>query len=168
MSNSPADESGDNSAIDTRTVRKLADILKSTGLTEIEVERGDLRIRVAREVTVSAAPQAYAVPAAAPAPAPAPAAPAAAPAADAAPAAPVRKGDEVKSPMVGTCYLQAQPGSPPFIKVGDKVNEGQTLLIVEAMKTMNPIPSPRAGTIVEILVGDAQPVEFGEPLVVIE
>ncbi|MFN3858723.1 MAG: acetyl-CoA carboxylase biotin carboxyl carrier protein [Caulobacter sp.] len=169
MSNSPADESGDNNAIDTRTVRKLADILKSTGLTEIEVERGDLRIRVAREVTVAAAPQAFAVPAAAPAPVAAPAAaPAAAPVAEAAPAAPARKGDEVKSPMVGTCYLQPQPGSPPFIKVGDKVNEGQTLLIVEAMKTMNPIPSPRAGTIVEILVGDAQPVEFGEPLVVIE
>ncbi len=169
MSNSPADDSAENSAaIDTRTVRKLADILKSTGLTEIEVERGDLRIRVAREITVAAAPQAtYA---AAPAPAPV-AAPAAAPVAAAAPveAAPAaRKGDEVKSPMVGTIYLQAQPGSPPFIKVGDKVGEGQTLLIVEAMKTMNPIPAPRAGVVVEILVGDSQPVEFGQPLVILE
>jgi len=169
MSNSPADDSAEHSAaIDTRTVRKLADILKSTGLTEIEVERGDLRIRVAREITVAAAPQAtYA---AAPAPAPV-AAPAAAPVAAAAPveAAPAaRKGDEVKSPMVGTVYLQAQPGSPPFIKVGDKVGEGQTLLIVEAMKTMNPIPAPRAGVVVEVLVGDAQPVEFGQPLVILE
>jgi acetyl-CoA carboxylase biotin carboxyl carrier protein len=169
MSNSPADDSAEHSAaIDTRTVRKLADILKSTGLTEIEVERGDLRIRVAREITVAAAPQAtYA---AAPAPAPV-AAPAAAPMAAAAPveAAPAaRKGDEVKSPMVGTVYLQAQPGSPPFIKVGDKVGEGQTLLIVEAMKTMNPIPAPRAGVVVEVLVGDAQPVEFGQPLVILE
>jgi acetyl-CoA carboxylase biotin carboxyl carrier protein len=85
---------------------------------------------------------------------------------EAAPAA--RKGDEVKSPMVGTVYLQAQPGSPPFIKVGDKVGEGQTLLIVEAMKTMNPIPAPRAGVVVEVLVGDAQPVEFGQPLVILE
>ncbi|WGM39218.1 acetyl-CoA carboxylase biotin carboxyl carrier protein [Caulobacter sp. NIBR1757] len=167
MSNTPADDSAENSAaIDTRTVRKLADILKSTGLTEIEVERGDLRIRVAREITVSAAPQqAYA---AAPAPAPmaAPAPVAVAAPVEAAPAA--RKGDEVKSPMVGTVYLQPQPGSPAFIKVGDKVGEGQTLLIVEAMKTMNPIPAPRAGVVVEILVGDAQPVEFGQPLVILE
>ena len=78
------------------------------------------------------------------------------------------RGDAVKSPMVGTVYLQPQPGSPSFVKPGDKVKEGQTLLIIEAMKTMNPIPAPRAGTVVEILVGDAQPVEFGEPLVVIE
>jgi len=166
MSNSSADESADNAAIDTRTVRKLADILKSTGLTEIEVERGDLRIRVAREISVSAAPQTYM---AAPAAAPPAAAPAPAPVVEAAPAAPAaRKGDEVKSPMVGTVYLQAQPGNPPFIKVGDKVGEGQTLLIVEAMKTMNPVPAPRAGVVTEILVGDAQPVEFGEALVVIE
>ncbi|MFV4733695.1 acetyl-CoA carboxylase biotin carboxyl carrier protein, partial [Mycobacterium tuberculosis] len=94
---------------------------------------------------------------------------ASAPAEPAAPApAAVRAGDLVKSPMVGTAYMQSQPGSPPFINVGDKVNEGQTLIIVEAMKTMNPIPAPRAGTVVEILVGDAQPVEFGQPLVVLE
>ncbi|MDP9103415.1 MAG: acetyl-CoA carboxylase, biotin carboxyl carrier protein, partial [Pseudomonadota bacterium] len=73
-----------------------------------------------------------------------------------------------KSPMVGTAYMQAQPGNPPFVKVGDKVTEGQTLIIVEAMKTMNPIPAPRAGTVVEILVGDAQPIEFGQPLIVLE
>jgi acetyl-CoA carboxylase biotin carboxyl carrier protein len=155
-------------AIDARLVRKIADILKDTGLSEIEVEHAGLKIRVARELT--AAPVNY-VQAAAPAYAPAPvAAPAAAPApaADVAPAPAAARGDAVKSPMVGTAYLSPQPGADPFVKVGDTVSAGQTLLIVEAMKTMNPIPSPRAGKIVEILVSDAQPVEFGEPLVVIE
>jgi acetyl-CoA carboxylase biotin carboxyl carrier protein len=154
--------------IDTKLVRKLADILKDTGLSEIEVEQGELRIRVARELTVQAAPQVYA---AAPAPMAAAPAPASAPppAAATAPAAPAeRKGDLVKSPMVGTIYLQATPGAPPFVQPGDKVTEGQTLMIVEAMKTMNPIPSPRAGTVAEILVEDSQPVEFGAPLVVLE
>ncbi|ATC31819.1 acetyl-CoA carboxylase biotin carboxyl carrier protein [Caulobacter vibrioides] len=155
-------------AIDARLVRKIADILKDTGLSEIEVEHAGLKIRVARELT--AAPVNY-VQAAAPAYAPAPVAaqaPAAAPApvAEAAPA-PVR-GDAVKSPMVGTAYLSPQPGADAFVKVGDTVAAGQTLLIVEAMKTMNPIAAPKAGKIVEILVDDAQPVEFGEPLVVIE
>ena len=143
--------------------------LKNDDLTEIEVERGDLRIRVAREVTVTAAPVQYA-----PAPAPvAHAAPAAAPAASASmpsdPATIVAKsGEEVKSPMVGTAYLQASPEAPPFCQPGDKVKKGQTLLIVEAMKTMNPIQSPRDGVVAEVLVGDAQPVEFGEPLVLLE
>jgi acetyl-CoA carboxylase biotin carboxyl carrier protein len=165
MSNdtAPVDSPEDGRAIDTRLVRKLAGILKDTGLTEIEVERGDLRIRVAREVIVAAAAPALA-PAMASAPAPT-AAPTAAPAA----ASPVEyAGDVVNSPMVGTVYLQAQPGAEPFIRVGQTVAEGQTLLIVEAMKTMNPIPSPRAGKVLEILVADAQPVEFGEPLIVIE
>ena len=162
----PVDSSPDDGrAIDTRLVRKLAGILKDTDLTEIEVERGDLRIRVAREVTVTAAPVALA-------PAPAVAASAgatsAARAESAAAVAPEYEGELVNSPMVGTVYLQPQPGSEPFIRVGQTVAEGQTLLIVEAMKTMNPISSPRAGKIVEILVADAQPVEFGEPLVVIE
>lgn len=155
--------------IDTKVVRKLADILKDTGLTEIEVESGGLKIRVARELTVAAGAVVQAPVAMAPAPvaAPAPAAPvAAAPAAEAAPAA--ARGDAVKSPMVGTVYLQPQPGANAFIKVGDTVTQGQTLLIVEAMKTMNPIPSPRAGKVVEILVSDSQPVEFGEPLVILE
>ena len=166
MSNdsAPAD-SPDARAIDTRLVRKLAAILKETGLTEIEVERGDLRIRVARELTV-AAPVALAPAVAAPA-ATGPVASAAAPPSLAAPAAEYA-GDVVNSPMVGTVYLQPQPGAEPFIRVGAQVSEGQTLLIVEAMKTMNPIPAPRSGKIVEILVADAQPVEFGEPLVVIE
>jgi acetyl-CoA carboxylase biotin carboxyl carrier protein len=153
--------------IDTRLVRRLADILKATDLTTIEVERGDLRIRVAREILVASAPMVATAPAAANAPVAAVAAPAAPPA-DTVPAPSVRAGDLVKSPMVGTAYLQAQPGSPAFIKVGDRVSEGQTLVLVEAMKTMNPITSPRAGVVAEILVGDAQPVEFGQPLVVLE
>ena len=154
-------------SIDARLVRKLADILKDTGLSEIEVEHAGLKIRVARELTV--APQATYVqaPAAAPVYASAPAA--AAPAAEAAAPAPAaHAGEAVKSPMVGTVYLSPQPGADAFIKVGDTVSAGQTLLIVEAMKTMNPIPAPKAGKVVEIIVEDAQPVEFGEPLVVIE
>jgi acetyl-CoA carboxylase biotin carboxyl carrier protein len=156
-------------AIDARLVRKLADILKDTGLSEIEVEHAGLKIRVARELT--AAPVNYvqaAAPAYAQAPLAAPAPVAAAPAAEAAPAPAAARGDAVKSPMVGTVYLSSQPGADPFIKVGDSVAAGQTLLIVEAMKTMNPIAAPKAGKVVEILVADAQPVEFGEPLVVIE
>jgi acetyl-CoA carboxylase biotin carboxyl carrier protein len=155
-------------SIDPKLVRKLADILTDTGLTEIEVEQGGLRIRVAREL--SAAPAAHYVPAPQPAvalAAPAPA-PVAAAAAAPAPVAEPERGEQVKSPMVGTVYLQAQPGSPAFVKVGDTVSAGQTLLIIEAMKTMNPIPAPKAGTVLKILVEDAQPVEFGEPLVVIE
>ena len=162
-----APESGDANTIDTKVVRKLADILKDTGLTEIEVETGGLKIRVARELTAAAPAAVYQTVASAPAPgAPAAAPVAAAPVAEAAPAA--AAGDKVKSPMVGTVYLSSQPGADTFVKVGQSVAEGQTLLIVEAMKTMNPIPSPRAGKIVEILVSDAQPVEFGEPLVIIE
>lgn len=148
--------------IDARLVRKLADILTETGLSEIEVERDGLKIRVAKALT--AAPIQYS---AAPALMAAPSAPLAAevvaPAAEAR-----RKGDVVNSPMVGTVYMQPQPDAPPFVKVGDTVNAGQTLMIIEAMKTMNPIPAPKAGRVVEILVEDGQPVEFGEPLVVIE
>lgn len=158
-------------SIDARLVRKLADILKDTGLSEIEVEHAGLKIRVARELTVTAAattyvqaPQAAYAPQAAVTPAAAPVAEVAIPVAPAARAA----GDMVKSPMVGTVYMSPQPGADAFIKVGDTVAAGQTLLIVEAMKTMNPISAPKAGKVVEILVGDAQPVEFGEPLVVIE
>ena len=150
--------------IDARLVRKLADILTDTGLSEIEVEHNDLKIRVAKTLAPAPAAVHYAPPPAAVATA-APA-PSAAPAA--APEAAARKGDVVNSPMVGTVYLQPQPDAPAFVKVGDTVTAGQTLLIVEAMKTMNPIPAPRGGKIVEIIVQDAQPVEFGEPLVVIE
>jgi acetyl-CoA carboxylase biotin carboxyl carrier protein len=149
--------------IDPRMVRRLADILIETGLTQIEVEQDGQRIRVAREIT--AAPTT--VYASAPQAGPGAAAPAAPAAAGAAPEAPQR-GEQIKSPMVGTIYLRPQPDAEPFVRVGDRVSEGQTLLIVEAMKTMNPIPSPKSGVILEILVDDAQPVEFGEPLVVIE
>lgn len=162
-----SDDKNKNDAIDAGLIRSLADILNDTDLTEIEVERGDLKIKVKREVTVAAAPIHYA---AAPAPvahaAPAAAAPASMPSDPATIVA--RAGEEVKSPMVGTAYLQPAPGSDPFVKAGDKVKKGQTLLIVEAMKTMNPIQAPRDGVVAEVLVGDAQPVEFGEALVVLE
>lgn len=158
------DPAGD---IDTVLVRSLADILNDTDLTEIEVERGDLKIKVKREVTVAAAPVQYA-----PAPVAHAAPAAAAPAPSAMPSDPAtivaKSGEEVKSPMVGTVYLQPSPEAPQFVKPGDKVKKGQTLLIVEAMKTMNPIQAPRDGVVSEILVGDAQPVEFGEPLVLLE
>jgi acetyl-CoA carboxylase biotin carboxyl carrier protein len=146
--------------IDQQLIRDLAGILEETNLTEIEVEQEDLRIRVSR---APAAVHAYApapVQAAAPAPA---AAPNPAPAA----AAEASK-NAVPSPMVGTAYSAPAPGAAAFIEVGQTVKEGQTLLIIEAMKTMNQIPSPRAGTVTAILFEDAQPVEFGEPLVVIE
>ena len=146
--------------IDQQLIRDLAGILEETNLTEIEVEQDDLRIRVSR--AAPAAVHAYA-------PAPAVAAPAAVPAAQAAPAPAVdRSRNAVPSPMVGTAYGAPAPGAKPFIEVGQTVREGQTLLIIEAMKTMNQIPSPRAGVVTEILFEDSQPVEYGEPLVVIE
>jgi acetyl-CoA carboxylase biotin carboxyl carrier protein len=148
--------------LDTEFVRKLAQILHETNLGEIELGDGDKRIRVARPtVTVAAAP----VAAAAPAPAAAPAA------AGAAPAGGNDLGKHpgaVKSPMVGTAYLAPEPGKPNFVAVGDKVTAGQTLLIIEAMKTFNPIKAPKAGTVMQILVDNARPVEFGEPLMIVE
>lgn len=156
--------------IEPKLVRELAAILSETGLTEIEVEHGDLKLRLARSVTFAApapTPAHVAAPAPIAHPAPAPAAVPAPPAA--APAADHRSNpNAVLSPMVGTAYLSPEPGAPTFVKVGDTVNEGQTLLVVEAMKTFNPIPAPRAGKVKEILVGDAQPVEFGEALVILE
>lgn len=143
--------------IDQDLIRQLATLLNETDLSEIEVEQDDLRIRVARNLV--AAP----VNVAAPVSATPAAAPAAAPEADAA-----SHPGAIASPMVGTCYRAPEPGSSPFIEVGSKVRQGQTLMIVEAMKTMNPIPAPKAGTVTAILVEDAQPVEFGEPLVIIE
>jgi len=152
--------------IDARLVRRLADILTETGLSEIEVEHSGLKIRVAKTLTAAPMQMMQAAPmAAAPAPV---ATAAAASSASAEAAAPVRAGgDEVKSPMVGSVYLQPEPGAAPFVKVGDTVDAGQTLMIIEAMKTMNPIPAPKAGKVVEVLVEDGQPVEFGEPLIVI-
>ena len=149
--------------IDTALVRELAELLNETGLTEIEVEDEDRKIRVARGGTVTTV---NAGPAPTTAAAPAAAAPAAAaPAAEAEPDA--GAADAFKSPMVGTVYLAAEPGTANFIKIGDTVSEGDTLLIVEAMKVMNPIIADKAGTIKAILVENAQPVEFDQPLVVI-
>lgn len=156
------------SGIDPELVRELAGILRDSGLTEIEVEQGDLKLRLARMAAPTAvAMAAPAVMAHAPAYAPSPAQ--ASPAAEPARPADLRAHPgAVLSPMVGTAYLSPEPGAAAFIKVGDTVNEGQTLLIVEAMKTFNPIPAPRAGKITQIIVTDAQPVEFGEALVVLE
>ena len=157
--------------VDADLVRDLAKVLDDTGLTEIEVEYGELRLRLARTLSMAPPPptQTHVVhsapapaPASLPAPAPPPAA-APAPAADAA-----SHPGAVPSPMVGTAYLSAEPGAPPFIKVGDTVNAGQTILVVEAMKTFNPIPAPRAGKVIAILVTDAQPVEYGDALVILE
>ena len=168
-SKTPAPKLKNDAEIDTALVRQLADILNDTDLTEIEVERGDLHIRVAREIAAAPTIQYAAAPQAAYAPAPAAAAPAAPVSMPSDPATIVsRSGEEVKSPMVGTAYLQASPEAPVFVKKGDTVKKGQTLLIVEAMKTMNPIQAPRDGVVSEILVGDAQPVEFGEALVLLE
>ncbi len=147
--------------IDTSLVRELAELLDKTGLTEIEVEDNDRKIRVARGGGVVSAAVAAPAPITAAAPAPA----AAAPAPEAAPAD--DHADAFKSPMVGTVYLAAEPGAANFIKVGDSVAEGDTLLIVEAMKVMNPIAADKAGTVKAILVENAQPVEFDQPLVVI-
>jgi acetyl-CoA carboxylase biotin carboxyl carrier protein len=149
--------------IDTALVRELAELLNETGLTEIEVEDDDRKIRVSRGAVAAAAPVYAAAPAAA---APAPAAAAPAPAEAAAPAGPDMT-NAVKSPMVGTCYLAPEPGAANFIAVGKAVKEGDTLLIVEAMKVMNPITAPKSGTVSAILIENAQPVEFDQPLVVI-
>jgi len=145
--------------VDVDLVRQLAEMLDATQLTEIEVEHGDRRIRVARKAASVAAPVHYA-----PAPAAAPA-----PVAAAAPeAAPAPAANAVKSPMVGTVYLSGEPSAPPFVTAGARVAAGDTLLIVEAMKVMNPILAPSAGTVKAILVENGQPVEFDQPLVVVE
>ena len=143
--------------IDGDLVRKLADLLRETGLSEIEFAEGEKRIRVTRPT----AAQTVAVHA--------PVAAAAAPVVAAAPAAkPANHPGAVTSPMVGTAYAAPEPGSAPFVRVGDTVKAGQTVLIIEAMKVMNPIKAPRGGTVVEILISDSQPVEFGEVLMIIE
>lgn len=149
--------------IDTTLVRELAELLNETGLTEIEVEDDDRKIRVSRGAVAAAAP----VYAAAPAPMATAAAPAAAAPMAPEPAAGPDLTNAVKSPMVGTCYLTPEPGAANFITVGNPVKEGDTLLIVEAMKVMNPIIAPRSGMVTAILIDNAQPVEFGQPLVVI-
>ncbi|ESX14291.1 acetyl-CoA carboxylase biotin carboxyl carrier protein [Mesorhizobium sp. M0179] len=147
--------------VDQQLIRDLAGILNDTNLTEIEVELGDLKVRVSRQ-----APAVHAI--AAPQASYAPAAQQPAAGAAAAPAVADPSKNAVPSPMVGTAYLAPSPDAKAFIEVGQKVKEGQTLLIIEAMKTMNQIPSPRAGTVTAILFEDGQPVEYGMPLVVIE
>ena len=149
--------------VDTALVRELAEMLGDTGLTEIEVEDGERKIRVSRGGGVAMA----AAPAPMPVAAPAAAAPSAAAPAPEASAPEADSADAIKSPMVGTVYLAPEPGAADFVKVGDSVKEGQTLLIVEAMKVMNPITAEKTGTVKSILVENAQPVEFDQPLVVI-
>jgi acetyl-CoA carboxylase biotin carboxyl carrier protein len=151
--------------IDAALVRELADMLADTGLTEIEVEDGDRRIRVARAAAPAPALLAHA-PAAAPTAAPAqPSAQTAA--AEATDAAAANLANAVKSPMVGTAYLTPEPGAANFVAVGDRVKKGDTLLIVEAMKVMNPITAPAEGTVQQILIDNGSPVEFGQPLIVV-
>ncbi len=152
---------------DTDLVKEIAKLLSESDLTEIEVQHEDLRIRVLRSPAPVTVAQ-YAAPGYAPAPAAA--APAAAPAAVVeAPATDLAKHPgAVPSPMVGTAYLAPEPGAPNFVEIGSTVKEGDTVLIVEAMKTMNAIPAPRSGTVTRILVGNTQPVEYGEPLLIIE
>ena len=143
-------------------IRELAELLAEVDLTEIEIEQDDLRVRVSRNNTAGA--NAFVnVPSVATAPQPAPA-----PAAEPANSETPEKSNAITSPMVGTVYLSPEPGAPQFVSIGDKVSKGQTLLIVEAMKTMNPITAPAAGTVAEILVENEQPVEFGEGLIVVE
>jgi acetyl-CoA carboxylase biotin carboxyl carrier protein len=143
--------------IDPEAIRKLAELMTETGLSEIELAEGDRRVRVSRTVTAAAPAVHFAAPTAG--------APAAAPAAAASPAA---HPGAVISPMVGTAYLQAEPGAPPFVSVGSPVKIGDTLLIIEAMKVMNPIKASKGGTLTQVLVSDGQPVEYGEPLMIIE
>jgi acetyl-CoA carboxylase biotin carboxyl carrier protein len=145
--------------VDTKLVRQLADMLAETGLTEIEVEDGDRKIRVVRNGLPFAGAAESAAPTIATPVAAQPSAPAAEP--------PSVATNALRSPMVGTAYLSAEPGSDPFVKVGDKVNAGDTLLIIEAMKVMNPIAATAAGTVQQILIENAQPVEFDQPLIVV-
>jgi acetyl-CoA carboxylase biotin carboxyl carrier protein len=152
--------------VDQGLIRELAELLDETGLSEIEVEREGMRVRVARQVSVQAMPMAaMAAPGAVAAPA---ASGQAAPAPAAGAADPAKHPGALKSPMVGTAYLAPEPGAAAFVEVGARVAQGQTILIIEAMKTMNHIPAPKAGVVTSILVSNGQPVEFGEALAIIE
>ena len=157
---------------DSQVIKDLAELLNATGLTEIEIESGGMRIKVARsggQATTAYVPAPPPVETPVAAPAEAQATTGAAASSESPPAEdPATHPGAVKSPMVGTAYLSPEPGAAAFIKVGDTVNEGQTLLIVEAMKTMNPITAPRAGKISQIIVQNEQPVEFNQPLIIIE
>ena len=155
-----AKDQGETSGAEQRLIRELAELLNETGLSEIEIEKSGLKVRVARTLnvqsTVAAAPVAAAAAAASSAPAPAKV------------ADPAKHPGVVKSPMVGTAYRSPEPGAPVFIEIGSRVSQGDPLLIIEAMKTMNQIPAPHAGKVTSILFDNGQPVEFGEPLVIIE
>jgi acetyl-CoA carboxylase biotin carboxyl carrier protein len=144
-------------AIDPDIVRELARLLDETGLNEIEFERDGERVRVARQTQGGGSSRAAAA-----------AADVILPVREPVPLDPAKHPGVVTSPMVGTAYVGPEPGARPFVEVGSRVQAGDTLLIVEAMKTMNQIPSPRAGTVIQILIEDGQPVEFGEPLMIIE
>ena len=148
----------DDPVVDHALIRELAQLLDETGLTEIEFERDGQRVRVARQAqAIAVAPSRAAAPTDGPVPTTA-----------TAPLDPAKHPGVVTSPMVGTAYVGAEPGARPFVEVGSRVEVGDTLLIVEAMKTMNQIPSPRSGTVIQVLIEDGQPVEFGEPLMIIE
>jgi acetyl-CoA carboxylase biotin carboxyl carrier protein len=154
-----AKDQGEHASAEQQLIRELAELLNKTGLSEIEIEKSGLKVRVARTVTVQAAVAAPAVAAASAT---------SAAASKAAGNDPAKHPGAVKSPMVGTCYRSPEPGAPAFIDIGARVSQGDTLLIIEAMKTMNQIPAPHAGKVTAILVENGQPVEFGEPLVIIE
>jgi acetyl-CoA carboxylase biotin carboxyl carrier protein len=155
-------DQGETPGAEQQLIRQLADLLNETGLSEIEIEKSGLKVRVARVVNVQSTVAA------------APVAAAAVPAAGSAAGAPAKGADPakhpgaVKSPMVGTAYRSPEPGAPTFIEIGSRVGQGDTLLIIEAMKTMNQIPAPHSGKVTAILFENGQPVEFGEPLVIIE
>jgi acetyl-CoA carboxylase biotin carboxyl carrier protein len=155
-----AKDKTDKTSPEQELIRELAGLLNETGLTEIEIEKAGLKVRVARQVTMTAAVPAMHAPATALA--------GGAAIAPAAIADPARHPGCVKSPMVGSAYLSPEPGAPPFAEVGARVTAGQTLLIIEAMKTMNHIPAPKAGIVTAVFIENGQPVEFGEPLVIIE
>ncbi len=148
---------------ENEVIRELAELLNETGLSEIEIEKSGLRVRVARQLNIAAAaPAALAAPAAAPADA------VQAGGTDPSAADLARHPGALKSPMVGTAYRSPEPGAAPFVEVGSRVNQGDTVLIIEAMKTMNSIPAPKSGTVSAVLFENGQPVEFGEPLIIIE
>jgi acetyl-CoA carboxylase biotin carboxyl carrier protein len=156
-----AKDEAEKPSAEQRLIRELAELLNDTGLSEIEIEKSGLKIRVARTVSVAAAvPAARAAIEAAASAGP--------PGHAAAPGDVSKHPGAVKSPMVGTAYRSPEPTAPPFIEVGSRVQQGDTLLIIEAMKTMNQIPAPRAGTVTAVLFENGQPVEFGEPLIIIE
>ena len=163
MSAKDAKDAKETTSAEGQLIRELAELLNETGLSEIEIEKSGLRVRVARQINVTSGVIAAPAPAAVASAAAAPAAAQPAAAADVS-----KHPGAVKSPMVGTAYRSPEPGAPPFIEVGARVSQGDPLLIIEAMKTMNQISAPKAGTVSAILFENGQPVEFGEPLVIIE